>query len=56
MTQAIYDSRAKDYSNPYRQMVYDNLEEMNAAMGKSLKKTYLSTQQKMSWSSLKSRW
>ncbi len=34
MTQGIYDSRAKDYSNPYRKMIYDNEEEMNAVMGK----------------------
>jgi hypothetical protein len=34
MTKAIYDSRAKDYSNPFRKMAYDNEEEMNAVMGK----------------------
>ena len=34
MTRAIYESREKDYSNPFRQMVYDNEEEMNAVIGK----------------------
>ncbi|MES1159312.1 MAG: DUF4954 domain-containing protein, partial [Bacteroidota bacterium] len=33
MTKAIYDSRAKDYSNPFRKMVYDSPEEMNAVVG-----------------------
>jgi len=30
MTKGIYDSRAKDYSNPFRKMVYANTKEMNA--------------------------
>jgi len=30
----IFDSRAKDYSNPYKKMVYDSTEEMNKVMGK----------------------
>lgn len=30
----IYDSRAKDYSNPFRQMVYDNPKEMEKVTGK----------------------
>ncbi len=34
MTRGIYESREKDYSNPFRQMVYDNEEEMNAVIGK----------------------
>ncbi|RYY49618.1 MAG: DUF4954 family protein [Chitinophagaceae bacterium] len=34
MCKGIYDSRAKDYSNPYRQMVYENNEEMNKVLGK----------------------
>ncbi len=33
MTKAIYDSRAKDYSNPFRKMVYSGQEEMNAVIG-----------------------
>ena len=34
MTKGIYDARAKDYSNPYRQMVYENNEEMIKVLGK----------------------
>jgi hypothetical protein len=33
MAKAIYESRAKDYSNPFRKMVYDTEEEMNAVIG-----------------------
>ena len=33
MTKGIYDSRAKDYTNPFRKMVYDSPEEMNAVVG-----------------------
>jgi hypothetical protein len=34
MCKGIYDSRAKDYSNPFRKMVYDTTEEMNKVLGK----------------------
>jgi hypothetical protein len=34
MTKGIYDSRAKDYSNEFRQMVYSGMEEMNQVIGK----------------------
>jgi hypothetical protein len=34
MTKEIYASRAKDYTNPFRQMVYDSPEEMNAVVGR----------------------
>jgi len=34
MTKEIYATRAKDYSNPFRQMVYDSPEEMDAVIGK----------------------
>lgn len=30
----IYESRAKDYTNPFRKMVYDNQQEMDAVLGK----------------------
>jgi len=30
----IYESRAKDYSNPFRKMVYESDEEMNTVVGK----------------------
>ena len=33
MTKGIYTSRAKDYTNPFRKMVYDSPEEMNAVVG-----------------------
>jgi hypothetical protein len=33
MTQGIYDSRSKDYSNSFRRMVYESPEEMNAVNG-----------------------
>jgi hypothetical protein len=33
-SKAIYESRAKDYSNPFRKMIYENDEEMNTIMGK----------------------
>jgi hypothetical protein len=34
MTKEIYASRAKDYTNPFRKMVYDSPEEMNAVVGR----------------------
>jgi hypothetical protein len=34
MVKNIYESRAKDYENDFRQMVYHNKEEMNAVVGK----------------------
>ena len=34
LAQGTYDSRKKDYDNPYRQMVYDSKEEMEAVVGK----------------------
>ncbi|HTQ26718.1 MAG TPA: DUF4954 family protein [Puia sp.] len=33
MTKGIYDSRAKDYNNPFRKMVYENMDEMNQVTG-----------------------
>jgi hypothetical protein len=34
LTKNVYESRAKDYSNPFRKMVYDTNEEMNLVLGK----------------------
>jgi hypothetical protein len=34
ITKGIYDSRAKDYANPYRKMVYESFAEMNEVVGK----------------------
>jgi hypothetical protein len=33
MSKGIYDSRAKDYTNEFRKMVYDNNDEMNKVVG-----------------------
>jgi len=33
MCKGIYESRAKDYSNPFRKMVYETTEEMNRVVG-----------------------
>ena len=32
--QGIFDSRAKDYSNPFRKMVYETNNEMNKVIGR----------------------
>lgn len=34
ITKGIKDSRAKDYTNPFRKMVYESVGEMNAVIGK----------------------
>ncbi|MEO9022759.1 MAG: DUF4954 family protein [Ginsengibacter sp.] len=34
MNKGIYESRAKDYSNPFRKMIYDTKAEMDAVIGK----------------------
>lgn len=34
MTKGIYESRAKDYQNPFRKMVYESFAEMNTVVGK----------------------
>jgi hypothetical protein len=34
MTKEIYASREKDYSNPFRKMVYESIEEMDAVVGR----------------------
>ncbi|MGG9960991.1 DUF4954 family protein [Ferruginibacter sp. SUN106] len=34
MCKGIYDSRAKDYGNPFKKMVYDTNEEMNNVVGR----------------------
>jgi hypothetical protein len=41
MTKAIYDSRAKDYTNPFRKMVYENMEEMNTVIGSLQKNSFI---------------
>ncbi len=34
MSKGIYEARKKDYDNPFRKMVYDTTEEMNAIVGR----------------------
>lgn len=45
ITEAIYSSRAKDYSNPYRKMVYDNEEEMEKVLGSLQANSFIKQQQ-----------
>ena len=40
----IYDSRAKDYSNPFRKMVYETNEEMNKVIGKLEETSFIQDQ------------
>ncbi|MEJ7739116.1 MAG: DUF4954 family protein [Chitinophagaceae bacterium] len=41
ISQRIFSSRAKDYDNVFRQMVYDNLQEMNKVLGKLEDNTFI---------------
>jgi hypothetical protein len=45
MTKGIYESRAKDYTNPYRKMVYESVEEMEAVTGKLEENSFIKYQQ-----------
>ncbi len=44
MSKGIYDSRAKDYSNDFRKMVYDNNKEMNKVLGKLEENVFIQQQ------------
>jgi len=44
MTKAIHDSRAKDYANPFRKMVYRNDDEMNDVIGSLRKNSFIKLQ------------
>ncbi len=44
ITNGIYESRAKDYDNPYRAMVYDNEAEMDNVVGKLEDNTFINQQ------------
>jgi hypothetical protein len=44
MAKGIYESRAKDYSNPYRKMVYDTNEEMNKVLGRLEDNSFIQNQ------------
>ncbi len=45
MVKAIYDSRAKDYSNPFRKMVYETEKEMEKVIGKLDDNIFIQQQQ-----------
>lgn len=45
MTKAIYESRAKDYENPFRAMVYDTQKEMEQVLGKLKDNGFIKQQQ-----------
>jgi hypothetical protein len=45
MVKGIYESRAKDYANPFRKMVYDTQKEMEKVVG-SLKDNVFIRQQR----------
>jgi hypothetical protein len=44
MSKSIYNTREKDYSNPYRKMVYENNEEMQKVIGKIEDNTFIQGQ------------
>ena len=44
MTNGIYTSRAKDYQNPFRQMVYDTEQEMEKVIGKLKDNSFIKEQ------------
>jgi Domain of unknown function (DUF4954) len=44
MAKGIYDSKAKDFANPYRQMVYDSAAEMDAVVGKLVDNSFINEQ------------
>ncbi len=47
MCDGIYKSRAKDYSNPFRKMVYDNNAEMDKVLGKLDNNSFIQDQLKI---------
>jgi Domain of unknown function (DUF4954)/Domain of unknown function (DUF6819) len=46
MVKAIYNSRAKDYRNPFRQMLYDTQKEMEKVIGKLSDNSFIQQQEK----------
>jgi Domain of unknown function (DUF4954) len=48
MTEQIHRSREKDYQNPFRQMVYDNTEEMEKVIGKLSDNSFIKQQKEES--------
>jgi hypothetical protein len=45
MAKGIYDSRAKDYSNPFRKMVYETEKEMEKVIGALKDNSFIKEQQ-----------
>ncbi|MBX9785197.1 MAG: DUF4954 family protein [Chitinophagaceae bacterium] len=45
MVKGIYDSRAKDYSNPFRSMVYENMQEQEEVTGVLSENSFILQQQ-----------
>jgi hypothetical protein len=45
MVKGIYDSRAKDYHNDFRRMVYGSQEEMDKVLGKLGDNSFIHDQQ-----------
>jgi hypothetical protein len=45
MVKAIYNSRAKDYQNPFRQMLYDTQKEMEKVIGKLADNSFIQQQE-----------
>ena len=45
MVKGIYDSRAKDYTNPFRKMVYENRNEMDKVTGSLEKNSFIRQEQ-----------
>lgn len=45
MAKGIYDSRAKDYRNPFRKMVYESQEAMDKVVGKLADNTFIKQEQ-----------
>ena len=45
MTKGIYESRAKDYLNPFRKMPYENQEEMDEVIGRLEDNSFIKQQQ-----------
>jgi hypothetical protein len=46
MAAGIYSSRAKDYSNPFRKMVYETNTEMNQVLGRMEDNVFIQDQMK----------
>ena len=45
MVKEIYESRAKDYRNPFRKMVYESTEAMNKVVGKLENNSFIKQEQ-----------